>query len=1513
MASYEDFILYAMRGALTEREIRDVLNERTFNEQYAGRGEEGFAEALEVVARAYGLEGYESYRQHELQFSREYKEARLKETTDPYEREAIRRERPSVMPLWKWRYTPPAQRSMLLHSKHPATLPRDKYGNIKEEALEGFYLRNPSSQRVVPAEHVYGARPYDEPEPGRFGMTWPIDKEHKRLRLGGVYDLVEFAKRKLVRGVFRAGTKSISPEWGLKANVALLIGGELGASGYGLMNERTLGAPVQRYQGDVYIPEGAELAPQGALWPAGQRISVAPGTTQGRAPFWDTRLLDIKPTGEKDDRGRILHRAVFERVMPLEHASAAIKTAFGKVMLEPTRDLSRVTTTSGERLDIDFLLPIKDYGGAAWSFFQRAALQAREGGSKQFQGFMRELGIDWKPGQELPSYSKIAPQAREMFMSRIEQDYLKTIRIPRIFHKDVLGRYGLTEQDVKPLMRNGEVVPDLYRGYIEAQALVFPAFVQPMIEPHPRPGEHTISWELFQRMQRDMEGLDLPGQLWRAGRRARVAYGSILKADYATTGGGRYPKRFVRASSNRFRETLLSAYDAAYQDVVNQEGLEPGQEPDTGLVARRFFEVMSEERGLANRYILWKDPESDVGVMTPSFRRMAYFSATGEMEGEEVSSYLRRVFNMAMLASSGETGEEYRAAIERVALAQKEIAEGESTKRAAMGTRPGFDEEGREWIVGRRAMYSAALGDAEAYVPGRGGEMGYIMRYPPGVGTFSPRMRVRYLTDEEAEERGLKLGQIYVSQPIMQALAGDVDGDIVYALSTGLAQPDGQGGFVDAKGNPIDADAVRAMGEEAKRRGAADLQAELLTGRPTMSREEAVEYVRQNLGSTMYYTTDELLAQNRKSYQLYSNIGRFYQPLGRMLAAVLPEGDMAGRRAQELAHEFVYSRAQRPEKLPTQLANILNLFRVNERGGYFDLNEGKPGRLKGPKNVPGLLRTSVRNLLDVTQGFAPGELQATFTPEEYGALLGGQTPEARAIVANAVRQAAKNPERRLETVMGAVQKAAGVEGYEDINRWFAEQTNFGRAVTAPWAMKVARSAVKGFTSWAEATEDERLLISEAFKQHGELGEGRFRPLLEMGTLQEAFLAATRKGGSSEEFARATRILEQHGIGLPIAFQEAAAEGKALRPFADREQAEAEVGPGANEPLGDTLYTRADVARAASRVDWLAASRLGADPNAPGSINKVFHGYVQDVMNRLRRGGGGKGKQAAYFPASAEAKIGTDVHANIQLALGLDPENERKLPGDFKLAGIRVLGQIDVPAGTTLPGPGGGAQVYSDALFDIKPVNANKLDMSSPEAFRRSVIGQLAHHIPQVSAYVLGEEAASRGGFIPYPKGMDPEKATAQALEWLERFGPAVISDRDLWTREQLEERASTLWKQRETLAGKAVDFVSGLLSGQYKMPATGYGEQLDYAADFLGGNLGGGGGKEPPGEPPAAAAEPPGGADDILRQLLAALQGGAQPTPQARPIFSQKRVFTAGMAEDLKWRSLAEPEGRSRR
>lgn len=799
----------------------------------------------------------------------------------------------AMMSIASWQNLPEHLRQRRMYQRSMTEFdPVDNYGNY--ELPKKGYMRRKNEAYAFKTESVTRASHIGHDSNGNLLPTFASDKMNKRLQLLGAHSMVRLNQQGVSApkaAAMRAGPQSRRPEQIQTARAALIIGGSPGASGQFLLN--TQGSPASSYASrritkTVWGDSGKDfdltgLNRGGARYAAGKGIQLADQLSPvGVGSKWQHRLVGHEKIFD-DERNRWGYRFAIEQSAPSETALIRSK-AFGMKAVGTQADLSGWQDEAGNPLNVQVAGELKDYSGAAYSHFMSR-------GREYMVSKAREHGVAIPEGEKGRSYAELGSFPLDLMSAMIQakdQSLVQTIRAP------IRGPGG------KTTMREMQaLVEDFGFQFSSDDPVRSPRLSADEMASLKRHDPVTYNRIANSRRSRSISG----------------AYRQTINAALASTGRWAMPAHTVSGDSptvrRRIEEVLGRSQTAARASMPDLDAGSPIPKP---VLMKHFTEEWGKQRYNLNIG----------GTVLPPGRSMQRFAAGGVMSNEEVSRMANRTYNLLSAYSSGDQGKlkdasgEYRSHMARVAGGQRTLDNAQSAFPS------------RKDMLGTVVRGSEALMGHEVYVPGMGGQAVHMARFPT-QGGMEYSMTLRSLTDKEALSRGLNLESLYTGHNVQQALAGDYDGDLVYAIRAGAVQVDKAGNLVLENGKKLtNAAQVKMYADQAVKRNAGNLAEENALLNP-LTKKEAIAQAIQGLQPTPM-PEKVFMGEVGKGEWRQRAIGEYFNNYRRGMETA----PLHAKDAMQTLFNISHGTTQRPQELPPELQAVHDLMTFNiKSGGYF--------------------------------------------------------------------------------------------------------------------------------------------------------------------------------------------------------------------------------------------------------------------------------------------------------------------------------------------------------------------------------------------------------------------------------------------------------------------------------------------------------------------------------------------------------------------------------------------------
>lgn len=1014
------------RAAAGEQAFRNLRSsQQSLIEQYTAAGYSRFE--IQRMVKGMTMKQAESYLSKRFDTGRYQQYAEWMTRGGGASRDPGARE--NVVSLARWQHMPEHLKIRMMTGVHVSQLQKDDYGN--PVVPQGYFQPKTDTRHVYPTD-VITKGSHLSSSANQLITTFKSDKLLKRTALLGKHEMVELRGiGGMRRASWRSNEWSKEPEPIQVLRAAAVVGGDPGPAGQIYFSNKIREA-AQRITTDVWDERGTGLS---GLPKAGQTFAPGAGITlaEGRTPInvgdkWGHRVLDVHDieqqvqSGIDPATGKPIYstqrgkRMVLEQFAPIPEALVRGK-AFWQKGVGTTADLSDIQGASS----IQMLSGLKDVGGYAYAYWM----------ARPQQELAQAIGRKLEDVQHL-SYAELgeAPlRAFEKLVQDPQSGLLQTIQRPQIVSaenlRDLEGKYTGTPE----ALGGGR-----FRVMREYQALVGPVAMQASTD-FPVRNPFLGHDELQALKLRDRGLYD---RVMQGGASTQQAYKNIVNAALATTGEFQLPEGAVNIDQSqidlpyedaagaqqmlRYRGAgdIISATTAAAKAEL--PGLGPGETIPRNVLQRHFAE-------------LWKNQENFTVVPTgrgdivlPPGSALERFRASGSYEGEEVSQMVGRTFDLLTAYRSGD-----KAAIDEAALRYQQqqltIAGGENTIRRAMGAYVNNRD-----MLGTVVRGDLALRPNEVYVPGMEGQEISMFRFPTqGGNEYS--MSFRGMSKKEAMSLGLDPKSMYTSIQLQQALAGDYDGDLAYALRVGAIQTDKNGNLVTQSGRKLSGvQDVLNSAKAALNQGAGDLVEEYAGG---ISKEDARKKIIETIQGASKLTPEQLQKQLIADKGMYDKIGQYYNTFTRGMAS-LPGGNrrqqLAMRGALQKVFNISHGFAQRPAKLPAGAQHIQDLMTYNlGRGSWRRRGAGEgdnPWGDDASRGLAGLRDEALNAALTLHVGDDPTKPALSSKDVARLNLPMGATRQQRAAMTRAVSsyRGAKVGSREQAAALKAIQDLTGTPG-----------------------------------------------------------------------------------------------------------------------------------------------------------------------------------------------------------------------------------------------------------------------------------------------------------------------------------------------------------------------------------------------------------------------------------------------------------------------------------------------------
>jgi hypothetical protein len=864
-----------------------------------------------------------------------------------------------VVSLARWQHMPEHLKLRMATGIHVSRV-MDAEGNVN--VPQGYFLPKSDSKHIYPTAVITGGS-YLGRVADKLVTTFKLDKLLKRTALFGKHETVELRGPGLggqQRASWRSGPMSQEAELIQVLNSAAVIGGSPGPAGQIYFSNK-IKEVAQRITQDIWDERGTGFE---SLPRIGDEFTPGSGLTlgAGREPInvgdkWGHRVLDIHDIYD-NERKLAGKRFVLEQFAPANEALVRGK-AFWQKGVGTTADLSNVRGAQ----NLHMLSELKDLGGYAYAYWA----------ARPQQELAKAMGIGLDKIKNL-SYSELFDvgakynplQAFERIALDEKNGILKTLQRPEVVSghnlRDLQGKYVGTPEALGN---------DRYRVMMEYQALVAPVAMQASTDFPVR--SPFLGYDELQALKlRDQR---LYNRVMQGGAATQAAYRNIVNAALATSGefelpGGTIPidqatVNLPYTDAGGAQQTLT--YRGA-QDIIGaairsarQEMPDAGENIPRNVLQRHFADLWAKQENFTTV------PTQRGNVVLAPGSSLERFRANGEYTGEEVSQIYGRTFDLLQAYGLGDQKALGEAAL-RYQQQQLILAGGENTVRRAMGAFVSNRD-----MLGTVVRGDRALHPNEIYVPGMEGQEISMFRFPTqGGNEYS--MSFRGMSKKEAEALGLDTKSMYTSIQLQQALAGDYDGDLAYALRVGAIQVDRKGQLVTESGRKLSGvqDVLNAA-RAALNQGAGNLVEEYAGG---ISKEDARKKIVETIQNAPQLTGDELQRQLVHDKGLYDKIGQYYNTFVRGMAS-LPGGNARQRLTMRGALQKVFNIshgfAQRPQTLPEGAQHIQDLMTYNMMtGGFYKRAAEAPGS-NALRGIRGLREEALGALLGMHVGDDPNQ------------------------------------------------------------------------------------------------------------------------------------------------------------------------------------------------------------------------------------------------------------------------------------------------------------------------------------------------------------------------------------------------------------------------------------------------------------------------------------------------------------------------------------------------------------
>jgi hypothetical protein len=825
------------------------------------------------------------------------------------------------MAEWQWNQLPGHARQRWLSGEHVKNLGRDEYNRLD---YGDNWVHRKGQEHVFDVGAITRAS-FLGREGNQIISTWEPSKVMKRIQMLGAHEQVGFSDVPTVRGPVRAGPGSPITDNFSVMRSAFILGGEPGSPGMGYIDP-SVGNVTSRRVKDVYARAGEQLTgmPEiGRQWMPGEDIKLADQLNPFSDRSWGTEVLDYAPISRQTKFGEEQgYRYVLGRSADLSTARVRMKAYAGK--LEAVRsDLSGITDPQGRSLGIQFAGAMKDVQGTVYSHFM----------ARDPHYLAEKVGMDVA---NLPSsYSELGAKPMSAFADLMESDafknrYIKTINWATTVHESQLEQFRPVMTGEPEALGNGRYrINRQYQAFVDDMALGFSRdydVKQPF-----------LGHEELQNLRR--ANPDAYQQVMQESRGGREAYRRLVGSALQSTGEYELPTY----ATSLTKEAMQGYHSQAVQQTRERLGVEDLSLVNRFAVNKELLGVLSQGE-MGNKPMVFGDQENF--VVTPSAKTLSRFGAMGPFVGEEVSPMMSALTDV--FASSG-TGE-YGGAVKTLREEMFKLAGSKESVRRMTGAMLGNDRMRGDVVRG-----SEALAPWEAYVPGfEENALVNMVRFPTqGQSSWSPETRGVNISSERASQLGLDPDAMYASNAMVQAAAGDMDGDLMYALTSGKAQQrvDSVGnaiGLFDDEGRRVDvADPFDEAAERTRNAGAQNLAEEyvgMAPGKPAPTLEQARTQFAETLRNPQRFSEGQLQESIQQGMGLYGDIGKYYQPF-RYGMAMTPEHDEGARAALQEAWNRSHTLAQQPKALTPGMQRFQDLMTYNPAtGGLYQRGSKSPGK-----------------------------------------------------------------------------------------------------------------------------------------------------------------------------------------------------------------------------------------------------------------------------------------------------------------------------------------------------------------------------------------------------------------------------------------------------------------------------------------------------------------------------------------------------------------------------------------
>jgi len=973
---------------------------------------------------------------------------------------------------------------------------------------EGF-IRPRGEAHVIPVSVLTEGSHLARTEAGETPTTWRPEQWGKREKLLETHEQVRMTGLEKVTEPFRgAGPLSRRPDVSQRMMAAYVIGGDVGPSGQAYLDPFA-GRAAQRISEFIKEEEARRwVARKGARWGPGKTFQLASGAEAIRTGKWTYELKDIAPT----EGG---YQAVLERTASIAEARMRAAELASKHMVSE-RDLSGITTPEGKPLGIHFYGGIKDIQGVIREHFRQMTPAEAS----------RVLGIPERQVSQM-SYRELGRVPMEKFEEHLLEKYAQTIHETATLTTAWKEKFEASGA----LVRAEPMEGDLWQAVLRRQALVMPVGkTLSQLYPTKAPFMPHRQLEALKRQQPEEYR-----RVMAEGAERQFQYRELLSATLASAGRYRQPAGLVGAGEMGLRGEFAAAALAA--ETITGAG--PGEaEPRAvrGQLLRQLAAGEFAERPIAlnvpggpGRVML--PPQGRGGApipvdlpktaVLPSPKTLMGFTA---WKGDKlVSRYAGAAVGALAASASGASEEEARMAMAKMVHQQEIVGRGGELVRKASGV---FLER----AVGGPGRGSMALHPGEAGVPGWGGQAGIVTR-APGTEAMWGRT-TQFLPEEELIRRGINPREETYSVEQIQSLEGDVDGDVITAMSLGLIRLDEQGRAYGPDGRQLTGEQeILAAAQEAVKMGAADIlrgeTAGAIEGKKALTLDESRDVVKAMIAGATPQTEQQIEAQIGKFADLQQQIGPIFNVTERMMATA-PE---FAREAVGQLRRATFGRAQRPaEQLPSaeRVVGHLALMNLWSEAGEKVTTSAFQRRTGGPKPVlPGGLRGVAALQAGTAQALMGlrGETgERLLSGQQFAALMGGPSETQRARLSQAAETFFAAPTGESAVELGARGRAMkGVIGAMGEPQQWLTETAAGAGLGLPAVRRGMASLEKmyGLTGGAalerlgiRGEETQAAVMAGLQRQEQFIAGQRRTPAADIGELEERVEAARAIGALS---------------------------------------------------------------------------------------------------------------------------------------------------------------------------------------------------------------------------------------------------------------------------------------------------------------------------------------------------------------------------------------------------------------